>query len=125
MTTYVGRDITFKINGSVVGKTQEVSFEIDNGRVETKELGTDEVVERNWTQQNPSGSFQLEHTSYTIINDVLTAGTTKTLLLEFGTIPDFSLTFSAVKYGSFELTFELEETVKLEVSWNAETVACA
>ncbi len=124
MTTYVGRDITFKINGVTVGKTQEVSFDIDNGRVESKELGTDEVVERNWTQQNPSGSFNMEYTSYDIINDVLTAGTTKTLLLEFGVTPDFSLTFSTVRYGSFELTFELEETVKLEVGWSAETVTC-
>jgi len=122
MTTYTGKDVTFKIAGSTVGYTQEVSFEIANGQLEIKEIGLETIKEFAWTQINASGSFSIIHTTYDIINDVLTYGTTKNLSLEFGSVPDYTLTFNNVKYESFEISFSLEEPVKSEMSWKAETV---
>lgn len=123
MTTYTGKDVTFKIGGVAVARSQEVSFEVDNGQIETKELGLSTIKELAWTQQSSSGTFNLVHTSYDIINDVMTFGTTKTLSLEFGTIPDHTLTFSSVYYGTFDITFSLEEAVTSEISWKAETAS--
>ena len=125
MTTYTGKDVTFKIGGVKVARSQEVSFEIANGEVGVKELSTATILEFVYTQQDVSGSFSLIHTDYTIINDVMTFGTTKTLSLEFGSIPDFTLTFSIVKYGTFDIKFSLEEPVTTEVSYKAETASVA
>lgn len=122
MTTYTGKDITFKINTVAVARSQEVSFEVNNGQIEVKEISLSTIKEFAYTQQDCSGSFSLIHTSYDIINDVMTFGTTKTLSLEFGSIPDHTLTFSIVKYGTFDITFSLEEAVTSEISWKAETV---
>ena len=68
MTTYTGKDVTFKIAGSTVGYTQEVSFEIANGQLEIKEIGLETIKEFAWTQINASGSFSIIHTTYDIIN---------------------------------------------------------
>lgn len=125
MTTYVGKDVVFKINTVAVARSQEVSFEVGNGVIEIRELGLDTIKEFAWTQQNCSGTFSLIHTSYDIINDVMTFGTTKTLSLEFGSIPDYTLTFSIVKYGTFDISFSLEEAVTSEINWNAETASIA
>jgi len=51
----------------------------------------------------------------------MTFGTTKTLSLEFGNIPNFILTFSIVKYEKFDIKFSLEEPVTSEISYKAET----
>lgn len=125
MTTYTGKDVTFKINTVAVARSQEVSFEVGNGQIEVKELGLKTIKEFAYTQQNCSGTFSLIHTSYDIINDVMTFGATKTLSLEFGSIPDVTLTFSIVKYGTFDISFSLEEAVTSEINWNAETASIA
>ena len=55
----------------------------------------------------------------------MTFGTTATLSLEFGTIPDYTLTFTNVYYGTFDISFSLEEPVTSEINWNAETASIA
>jgi len=125
MTTYTGKDVIFKINTAPVARSQEVSFDINNGQTDVKELGLATIKEFAYTQQDVSGSFSVIHTSYDMINDVMTSGTTKTLALEFGSIPDWTLTFSNVYYGTYDITFSLEEPVASEISYKAETASVA
>jgi hypothetical protein len=121
MTTFVGKDVTFKIASVAVGYTQEISFELDNGRKDIKELGSDGVVDYAWSQYTVSGSFSLLYTNYDLLTDVTTSGTTKTLSLEIGASPSlYTVTITNVKYGEYTITFTLEEPVALEVSWSGE-----
>ena len=121
MTTFVGKDVTFKIAGATVGYAQELSFELDNGRKDFKEIGTDKIVGYAWAQYTVSGSFSIIYTNYDILTDVTTSGTTKTLSLEIGTSPSlYTVTVTNVKYGEYTITFTIDEPVTTEVTWSGE-----
>ncbi len=121
MTTFVGKDVTFKIAAVTVGYAQELSFELDNGRKDIKQIGTDSIVGYAWAQYIVSGSFSIIYTNYDLLTDVTTSGTTKTLSLEIGTTPSkYTITITNVKYGEYTITFTIDEPVTTEVSWSGE-----
>lgn len=123
MTTYTGKDVTFKIGGTKQGESQEFSFEMNNGHIGVLELGSVGIQSHAWGQYSGNGNFKIFYTEYGMINDVTTFGTTKTLSLEFGAGPDYTLTMNNVKYGEYTLTFGLDEPVTLEVNYTVETVS--
>jgi hypothetical protein len=121
MTTFVGKDVTFKIASVAVGYTQEISVEIDDGKKDIKELGSDGIVDYVWSQYAVSGSFSIIYTNYDLLTDVTASGTTKELSLEFDTTPNkYTVTVTNVKYGEYTITFTIDEPVTTEVSWSGE-----
>jgi len=121
MTTFTGKDVTFKIDTVAVGFAQEFSMELDNGRKDIREIGTDTIADYAWGQYTVSGSFSIIYTNYDMLNDVITSGTTKTLSLEIGTSPSlYTLTVTNVKYGEYTITLAIDEPVTTEVTWSGE-----
>jgi hypothetical protein len=123
MTTWTGKDLTFKINTVTQGYVQEISVEVDNGRQDVREIGTSTIVDFVHGLSDVSGSFTMLYTNYDLLTDVITAGTTKTLALEFGSIPDYTVTMTNVIYGEYTMNLALDEPVSIEVPYNAETLA--
>ena len=125
MTTWTGKDVTFKIDTVAQGYAQEISAEVNNGRQDIKEIGSDTIVDFVYGQSDVSGSFTILYTGYDLLTDVITFGTTKTLALEFGTVPDYTITMTNVVYGEYTVTFAIDEAVTIEVSYNAETITAS
>lgn len=120
MTTYTGKDVTFKINGTQVAYASEVSLEVDNGQKEVKVLSLENYKELAWTQYKVSGSCSMFYNNYDILNDVVAYGTTKTLSLLFGS--DFTVTLNNVRYGEYTINISLDEPIKIEVNFEVETI---
>jgi len=123
MTTWTGKDVTFEIDSVAQGYSQEISIEVNNGRKDIKVIGLDTIKEFVYAQSDVSGSFTILYTGYTILTDVITYGTTKTLALKFGATPDYTLTMTNVVYGEYTVSFAIDDPVSIEVSYNAETAA--
>lgn len=131
MTTYVGKDVVIKLGGTQVTKVQEFSFEIDNGQIETRQVGSSTIQEFAWTKQAVSGSMTIRPDSsgtYSISalfafvlpsNDLPTAQPTDDITLEFGVTPDFTLTLTSVAWATLSSTIGLEEATEFEIPYVA------
>ena len=121
ITTYNGKDVTFEIDSTVVGYSNDISFEYDNGKQDIRVIGEKTIKEFAFTQHSISGSFVIYYTNYDLLNDVVTFGTTATLSLKFGSVPDYTLTISNVKYGHFTTTLKIDEPVTVECTYVGES----
>lgn len=131
MTTYVGKDVTLKLGGTTITKVQEFSFEIDNGQIETREVGESTIQEFAWTKIAVSGSMTIRPDSsgtYSISNlmalvlpsnDLPTSQPTDDITAEFGTVPDFTLTLTDVSWGSISCSIGIEDPVEFEMPYVA------
>lgn len=137
MTTYVGKDVVIKLGGTQVTKVQELSFEIDNGQIETRQVGSSTWVELAWVKQAVSGSMTIRPDStgdYSILNlmamvlpsnDLPTTQPTAAITLEFGVTPDFTMTLTDVGWGTLSSSIGIEEPVEFEMPYIAKATTVA
>lgn len=137
MTTYVGKDVVINIGGTPITRIQEFSFEIDNGQIDVREVGKSTIQEFNWTKQAVTGSMTIRPTSsgtysisalmgYVLPSNALpTTQPTDDFTIEYGTTPDFTMTFSGISWGQISCSIGIEEPVEFEMPWTgiATTVA--
>jgi len=64
MTTYVGKDVDIFLGSNQVLYAQELSFEIDNGQLDVREISSDTVKEFVWTKIAVSGSLKIRSYSF-------------------------------------------------------------
>jgi len=122
MTVYVGKDVKVKEEGVLVSEAKEVSIEIDNGKVEVVTLGSANIQAFSYTLSSISGSLSMYFVDKGFIDDVLTFGTSKTLTIEIGSSPDFTLTLTNVVYETIDISFKPEEVISAELSFKAEGI---
>lgn len=137
MTTYVGRDVTINIGGTPVTKVQELSFEIDNGQIDVRQVSTDTVEEFKWTKIAVSGTMTIRPEStgtysvqalfnYVLPSNALpTAQPTDAITLEYGTGPDFTLSLTAVSWGTLSSSVAIEDPVEFELPFTGITATVA
>ncbi len=137
MTTYVGRDVTIKIGGTAVTKVQELSFEIDNGQIDVREVGSDTVEEFKWTKIAVTGSMTIRPEStgtyslqalfnYVLPSNALpTSQPTDAITLEYGTGPDFTLSLTAVSFGTLSSSVAIEDPIEFELPFTGITASVA
>lgn len=137
MTTYVGKDVTLELASTPITRVQEFSFEIDNGQIETREVGQSTWQELNWTKQAVTGSMTIRPTSsgtYSVSalmayvlpsNDLPTAQPTDDIEVIFGTVPDFTLTLTDIGWGQISCSIGIEEPVEFEMPYTAKASTIA
>ena len=125
MTVFVGKDVVVKINTVQVAEAKEISVEVDNGKQDCYVLGESTIQEFVYTLMNVSGTMSFYYVDYGFITDVTTHGTTKTLTLEFGTVPDYTVTLSTVVYSDVSINFSPDEPITGELSFKAGSFSIA
>ena len=121
MTVFVGKDLTFKVDGVTVAEVEEFSADVNNGKKDVRFLGSEQIEYFVYTLIEISGSFKITFLDKTFLDDVLAFGTTKTLEVLFGS--SYTLTLSEVVYESISLDFNPEEPITAEISFKAESIS--
>ena len=131
MTTYVGKDVDIFLGANQVLYAQELSFEIDNGQLDVREISSDTVKEFVWTKIAISGSLKIRPQSsgnfslsalYNLVlpsDGLPTSQPTDDIQLKFGDTPDFTLTLTDVSWGQISCSIGIEEPVEFEMPFVA------
>ena len=137
MTTYVGKDVTLKLGATTLLRVQEMSFEVDNGQIDVREIGQSTLQEFNWTKQavtgsmtirpQSSGSWSISALAGLVLpsNDLPTTQPTDDLIVEFGTVPDFTITLTDVGFSKFGGSIGIEDPVEWEMPYTAKATTVA
>jgi len=148
MTTFVGKDILLKydVDADNVKETlalaQEMSIEVDNGRQDIKEIGSDVIEEFNWVGVAVSGSLTITPSADTTNADLGNlldlvrpssgnpsgnrSGSDDDFLLEFDDgVGTYTITLTGIAFGSHSFTIGQEEVITFEMPFVAKDISYA
>jgi hypothetical protein len=149
MTTFVGKDVTVKYDidadgtDETVALAQEVSVEVDNGRQDIKEIGSDAIQEFNWVGIGVTGSmtivpqdqsaeysfgelFDLVHPASGNPSGERGGAAKEDLILElYDGTGTYTVTITGVGFGSLSFAIGLEEVITFELPFAAKNISYA
>jgi len=143
MTTYVGKDVTvlYDIDGDAaketLGKVQEISIDIDNGKKDVLSLGSAEITEFAYTKIGVSGSLSVvadnDSTGVSVANllglvlpsnGLPTSSPTEDMEVNYGS--DFTITLTDVSFDDASFSSSPEgDPLKIELSFTARGITVA
>jgi hypothetical protein len=147
MTTFTGKDVTIKYDvdadnvKETLGLAQEISVEVDNGRQDTKEIGTDTIVDFNWVGVAVSGSLTIVPQdnvattgSFGDLFDLIRptsgnpsgnrTGADDDMIIElYDGTGTYTVTITGIAFGSMGFTGGLEEVITFELPFVGKDIA--